>query len=214
MNTIRTSSFALASTLLLLGSCASPKQVKLWQDELRALKEERTALKKELRDMRAQNESFETSLAEASIKPNSPAPVQDNPALDDLGIEYGTRGGNYVISIPSEVTFPQGKADLTKRGKEALETVARVLLDQHRDGIFWIEGHTDTDPIKKSGWESNRDLSVERAMAVLHYLVEDCNLPDEQCVVAGHGQYQPVSANSDNAGKARNRRVEIVVRRR
>jgi chemotaxis protein MotB len=214
MNMTRTSSVALASTFLLLGACASPKQVKLWQDELRALKEERTALKKELRDLRSQNDSFETSLAEASIKPSTPATVQDNPALDDLGIEYGNRGGNYVISIPAEVTFPQGKAELTKRGKEALQTVARVLLDQHRDGNFWIEGHTDTDPIKKSGWESNRDLSVERAMAVLHYLVEDCNVPDEQCVVAGHGQYQPISANADNAGKARNRRVEIVVRKR
>ena len=54
-------------------------------------------------------------------------------------------------------------------------------------------------------------LSVARAMAVLHYLVESCGIPDDQCVVAGHGQYSPVAENSDNAGKARNRRVEIVV---
>ena len=51
-------------------------------------------------------------------------------------------------------------------------------------------------------------------MSVLHYLVEDCNVADEQCVVAGHGQYQPVSSGSDNGSKARNRRVEIVVHKR
>ncbi|HEX6885444.1 MAG TPA: OmpA family protein [Planctomycetota bacterium] len=206
---------AIMTPLLLgLGSCASPKQLKQYQDELRALREERTQLKKENRELRAQNEAYQVSLAEASIRPSAPASVADNPELDALGIDYSMRGGNAVISIPSEVTFAPGKADLTKKGQEALKTVARVLLKDHRDGSFWIEGHTDTDPIVKSKWESNRELSVERAMAVLHYLVEDCDVPDDQCVVAGHGQYEPVTDNDSAAGKARNRRVEIVVQRR
>jgi chemotaxis protein MotB len=213
---------ALLTTLLVVfssafTSCASPKQLKQYQDELRVLREERTQLKKENRELRAQNEAYQVSLAEASIKPGAPTSVADNPQLDalgELGIDYTTRGGNLVISIPSEVTFAPGKAEVTKKGQEALHAVARVLLDQHSGGRFWIEGHTDTDPIKKSNWESNRELSVERAMAVLHFLVEDCELPDGQCVVAGHGQYQPLTANDDNAGKARNRRVEIVVHKR
>src|SRR5688572_10104007 len=139
-------------------SCASPKQLKQYQDELRVLREERTQLKKENRELRAQNEAYQVSLAEASIKPNAPASVADNPELDALGIEYSMRGGNAVISIPSEVTFPSGKADLTKKGNEALQAVARVLKRDHSGGNYWIEGHTDTDPIKKSQWESNRDL--------------------------------------------------------
>lgn len=200
--------------LLAFTSCASPKQLKQYQDELRALREERTQLKKENRELRAQNEAYQASLAEASVKPSAPAGLPDNPELDALGIDYTMRGGNAVISIPSEVTFAPGKADLTKKGQEALKTVARVLRDDHGGGRYWIEGHTDSDPIKKSKWESNRELSVERAMAVLHYLVEDCEVPDGQCVVAGHGQYQPLTANDDNAGKARNRRVEIVVHKR
>jgi len=206
---------ALASTLFfLLVGCASQKTLMQYQDEVRALREERTQLKKENKELRAQNEAYEISLAEASVKPGVPTTVADNPELDALGIDYTTRGGNFVFSIPSEITFPSGKAELTKKGNEALQAVARVLLAEHKGGDYWIEGHTDSDPIKKSKWESNRDLSVERAMAVLHYLVEDCNVSDEQCVVAGHGQYQPLASNDDNGGKARNRRVEIVVHRR
>jgi len=211
MNKTRTLATALASTLLLfLGSCASQKTLMQYQEEVRALREERTQLKKENRDLRAQNEANEKALTEASMKPSAPAPTPDNPELDALGIDYGNRGGNFVISIPAEVTFASGKADLTKKGQEALKAVAKVLVNDHKAGRYWIEGHTDTDPIKKSSWDSNRDLSVARAMAVLRYLVEDCNVPDEQCVVAGHGQYEPVAGN-DSAGKAKNRRVEIVV---
>jgi chemotaxis protein MotB len=199
---------------LLSGACASPKTLKQYQDEVRTLREERTQLKKENRDLRAKNEALEISIAEASLKPGQPQLVADNPELDELGIGYENRGGNFVISIPSEITFSSGKAELTAKGKQALKTVARVLLGEHGGGRFWIEGHTDSDPIVKSKWESNRDLSVERAMAVLHYLVEECSVPDEQCVVAGHGQYEPIAANSEANGKARNRRVEIVVHKR
>lgn len=216
MKKTRTLATALAPTLFLfLVGCASQKTLMQYQDEVRALREERTQLKKENKELRAQNEAYEISLAEASVKPGAvPATVADNPELDALGIDYTTRGGNFVISIPSEITFPSGKAELTKKGQEALQVVARVLLADHKGGSYWIEGHTDSDPIKKSKWESNRDLSVERAMAVLHYLVEDAGVPDDQCVVAGHGQYQPLASNDDSGGKARNRRVEIVVHKR
>lgn len=215
MNKLRTLRTALtALPLLFFASCASQKTLKQYQDEVRTLREERTQLKKENRDLRSMNEQYETQLAEASMKPATPAPIADNPELDGLGIEYGRdRFGNTVISIPAEVTFSSGKAEITKKGEEALRTVARVLLDDHANAKYWIEGHTDTDPIKKSKWESNRELSVARAMAVLSYLVEECNVPDGNCVVAGHGQYDPKAEGNDSGAKARNRRVDIIVHR-
>ncbi len=215
MNKTRTVATVLAPTLFLFfASCASQKTMMQYQDEVRALREERTQLKKENKELRAQNEAYEISLAEASVKPGVPTTVADNPELDALGIDYTTRGGNFVISIPSEITFPSGKAELTKKGQEALHAVARVLLADHKGSRYWFEGHTDDEPIKKSGWDSNRDLSVKRAMAVLYYLVENCEVPDDQCIVAGHGQYEPIASNNDSGGKARNRRVEIVVHKR
>lgn len=208
-------SFVLKLPLLCLlaAGCASQKTVKEYQDELRALREERTQLKKENRDLRMQNESYEVQLAEANSRFEAPAPVPDNTELDAVGVEYGKDPfGNVYFSIPSSITFASGKADLTKQGKETLGVVAQTLKRDHKDGHYWIEGHTDTDPITKSKWGSNRELSSARAMAVLTYLVEDCEIPDESCVIVGHGQYDPLADGTDNATKARNRRVEIVVR--
>jgi chemotaxis protein MotB len=204
---------SLPLVLLLAGGCASQKTLKQYQDEVRSLREERTQLKKENRDLRAQAESYEAALVAANTKAAAVPEGKTYDELDALGVEYGQRDGNFYVSIPSTITFDSGKAELTKQGREALKTVASTLMRDHAGGTFWIEGHTDTDPIKTSGWPSNRDLSVARAMAVLHFLVEDCDVPDDSCVVAGHGQYEPISSNEDKAGKARNRRVEIVVHR-
>jgi len=202
----------LAMLLPLSGGCATQKALQEYQDEVRALREERTSLKKENRGLKMQLESYEVALAEATAKLDRPATDPTYAELDELGIQYGNRGGDFVISIPTEITFGSGKADLTTNGRKALDAVARTLLQDHASGLFWIEGHTDSDPIKKSKWASNRDLSVARAMAVLHYMVEDAGIPDEQCSVVGHGQYRPVAPNDDRDGKAKNRRVEIVVR--
>jgi chemotaxis protein MotB len=215
MNASTRKSFVLKLPLLCLlaAGCASQKTVKEYQDELRALREERTQLKKENRDLRMQNESYEVQLAEANTRFEAPAPVPDNTELDEAGVDYGTDPfGNFYVSIPSSITFGSGKAELTKQGKEALQVVANTLKRDHMDGHYWIEGHTDTDPITKSKWGSNRELSSARAMAVLTFLVEDCEIPDEKCVIAGHGQYDPIADGTDNAAKARNRRVDIVVR--
>ena len=212
-STPRTAGIAAIGFLLLTSGCVSQQTLKDYQDEVRALREERTQLKKENRQLRMQNESYEVALAEANSKLTDVPTSPEYDELDALGIDYRTQGENFVISIPAAITFASGKATLTNQGKEALNVVAQTLRTDYGAGVYWIEGHTDSDPIRKSSWDSNRDLSVARAMEVLHYLVEQAGIPDEQCVVAGHGQYAPQAANDDDAGKARNRRVEIVVHR-
>lgn len=191
--------------------CASQKVLQDYQDEVRALREERVQLKKENRGLRSQLDSYEMALADANAKLTEMPEVKDYAELDELGVDYGTRGGNFVISVPSEISFASGRADVTKQGKEALRVVARTLTGDYGGNVYWIEGHTDTDPIKKSKWGSNRELSWARAAAVHRFLVEECGVPDEQCVVAGHGEYRPIDSNDSKTGKARNRRVEIIV---
>lgn len=192
--------------------CASQGQIQDFQDEIRTLREERTQLKKENRGLRTQLEDAQGRLIEAS---SQPAPAVTNPPeyseLDALGIDYGTRDGNFMISLPAAITFASGKADLSDQGKQALQVVAETLQTKHANGTYWIEGHTDNDPIRKSKWESNRQLSVYRAMAVHAYLVEEAGFDDDRFVVAGHGEYLPIEPNDSPTGKARNRRVEIVV---
>ncbi len=204
---------AWAGLVLLSTGCATQQELMEYQDEVRNLREERVQLRKENRQLRMQNESYEVQLAEASQRLTDTPEAKSYGELDELGIDYRTQGGNFVISIPSSITFSSGKAELKKEGKSALQTVARTLAADYPDGTYWIEGHTDSDPIRKSKWGTNRDLSVARAMAVLHYLVESCGVDDDSCVVAGHGQYAPLAEGSDSGTKARNRRVEIVVHR-
>ena len=200
--------------LPLTAGCASQAEIQDFQDEIRALREERTQLKKENRGLRTQLEDAQGKLIEANTRPVEPAPEQKQYSeLDSLGIDYGTRDGNFMISLPASITFASGSADLSDQGKKALRVVADTLQSEHADGTYWIEGHTDNDPIRKSKWESNRQLSVYRAMAVHRYLVEDGGFADDQFVVAGHGEYLPIGPNDSPTGKARNRRVEIVVHR-
>src|SRR5690349_4558271 len=155
-------------------------------------------------------------LSDANARPQAepaaaPAPEPQPakiPELDAAGISYGVRDGNVFISIPSSITFASGQATLSKEGQGALKKVAGLLKKEHAGAKYSIEGHTDDDPIKKSKFETNRELSYARAMAVLAYLVSDCGIRDDDCVVVAHGQYEPLVAKGD---KAKNRRVEIVV---
>ena len=212
-------SLAFLLTAPFVASCAAP-QYKAALDEReqenRQLREERAGLKGENRDLASQRESLETALAEANARlleepTQSSTQLKD---LDDAGVGYGMRDGRMVISIPQELTFGAGKADLSSGGQKALKAVAKTLKEKYEGGEYWIEGHTDNDPISKSKFATNRDLSLARAMAVLHYLVNDGGIADGQCVVAGWGPYRPVAANSSSANKAKNRRVEIVVEMR
>jgi chemotaxis protein MotB len=182
--------------------------------EIRKLREERAALKSQIQSMKSSLDTVQGELADASARPVEAAPEpQKFPELDSLGIDYGVRDGNMVISIPSSITFASGQATISKDGQKALKEVASTLKRQYPEAKYSMEGHTDTDPIQKSKFSSNRELSVQRAMAVLTYLVAECGVPDSQCVVAGHGEYDPVARGDTKGDKAKNRRVEIVVHR-
>jgi chemotaxis protein MotB len=229
MNFLKSNRMAVllfVSALPLSTSCVSNRSYQSALDqkdaELRALREERAELKAQLQSMKSSLDSAHGELSEASARlaepetqmipaPDEAAATQRFPELDHVGVSYGMRDGNMVISIPSSITFASGQATLSKEGEKALREVATTLKQQYQGAHYSIEGHTDTDPIKKSKFASNRELSVQRAMAVLTFLVEDCGISDKQCVVAGHGQYTPVAPNDNKDDKSRNRRVEIVV---
>lgn len=186
--------------------------------EIRSLREERTRLKRERLAAQDELNALEGRLMDASaalddISSNRQIPPSASfPELDAHGVGYGMRNGNLVITIPSSISFGSGKAKLSREGREALKAVARTLNEQYGDGFYHVEGHTDADPIKKSRFASNRALSLARAMAVLNFIVEECAVLDDQCVVVGHGQYNPLVPNDNQANKAQNRRVEIIVR--
>ncbi|PIP18961.1 MAG: hypothetical protein COX41_05460, partial [Candidatus Omnitrophica bacterium CG23_combo_of_CG06-09_8_20_14_all_41_10] len=91
------------------------------------------------------------------------------------------------------------------------DKVAEVLNRDVPDSQVAVEGHTDNDPIKYSGWKSNWELSSGRALAVLHYLVDECKVEPQRLSANGYGEYHPVAPNDTPQNKQKNRRVEIVI---
>jgi chemotaxis protein MotB len=210
----------LAGLSVAISACTSPEQYRAAIDERDAeiaqLREERARLKSDRQRLQADLDATSAQLREASLRAQRQpevieVPVKDDTGLEALGVGYAYRDGVAVITIPQQISFPSGSATLSKTGQDALREVAQVLRSRHAGGTYSIEGHTDTDPISKSKFDSNRDLSLSRAMAVLTHLVEQCGIADDQCVVVGHSQYRPVDGGSSPEAKARNRRVEILV---
>lgn len=119
------------------------------------------------------------------------------------------RSGRMVLALPTDVLFDSGKTKVKPRGKEALGQVAAVLttLQGRR---FQVAGHTDDEPIRVSGFTSNWELSTERGLAVVGFLIESGMRP-ETLSAAGYGEFDPVAANDSPEHKAQNRRIEITL---
>lgn len=124
-------------------------------------------------------------------------------------LEMTERG--LVITFVSEVFFDSGKDAIRSTGKESLEKVAVVLNENVPDSYVAIEGYTDNQPIKYSGWKTNWELSSARALAVLHFLIDEGKVNPERLSANGYGEYRPVADNSILEGRQKNRRVEIVI---
>jgi len=134
--------------------------------------------------------------------------LQDEINNKQVKVEMQDKG--LVITFVSEVLFDSGKAKLRKDSYEKLDKVAGVLNTTVADLNVGIEGHTDNQPIKRSGWKSNWELSTARALSVLHYL-SDKSVSEPRLAAIGYGEYKPVDSNDTKEGRQKNRRVEIVI---
>lgn len=124
-------------------------------------------------------------------------------------LEMTERG--LVITFLSEVLFDSGKDIIREDGKESLQKVAAVLNQNVPDSDVAVEGHTDNQPIRYSGWKTNWELSSARALAVLHYLIDECNVKPTRLSANGYGEFRPVASNDTKENMQENRRVEIVI---
>jgi chemotaxis protein MotB len=124
-------------------------------------------------------------------------------------LEMTERG--LVLTFLDEIFFDSGKAVIKSEGLETLRKVAQVLKETVPDSPVAIEGHTDNEPIKYSGWKSNWELSAARALAVLHHFVDQHGLDPVRLRAVCFGEYHPVASNDTAEGRRQNRRVEIVI---
>lgn len=119
------------------------------------------------------------------------------------------RDGRMVIQLPNDVLFDSGMTNLKPDGQKALKGVAAVLRtipNRH----FQVAGHADNVPIHGYRFPTNWELSNGRAVEVVHFLISQGMSP-ESLSAAGYGEFDPVAGNDTLEGRARNRRIEIVV---
>lgn len=172
-----------------------------------------------IRELSGDNARLRVENDELQRRPSAPVEAStvtktEDPSLvkeinDTLGNEGATAryvNGKLSIGVDSAVTFRSGSTALLDTSHKVLKRVASVLKTNFSGKRFFIEGHTDSDPIQKSPFRSNRHLSVERADAVATFLTQQ-GVPASSIVIVGYGEHEPV----DGKAKAANRRVEIVV---
>ena len=126
-------------------------------------------------------------------------------ALEAEGGVYNPQTGTITVTLESNVLFDAGKVDLKSESKSRLDRIASILRNKYAGKRVSVVGHTDTDPINKSKWKDNWELSTQRSLAVTRYLIKR-GVSAEQVEAVGRGEFHPVGAS-----KAGNRRVEIEV---
>lgn len=114
------------------------------------------------------------------------------------------------LTIEERLLFASGSAQIKSEGLKVLKKVVDYLK-RYPDLRIKIEGHTDNVPIRKCSYRTNLELSKARAESVFKCLIQDVNIPAEKVMIKGHGATRPRASNSTAKGRAKNRRVEIIV---
>lgn len=177
-------------------------------------KERLTALESENRDLRSridstdaarrQAESEAALLREENNRLQTAAPTGSDWGTGDFSSGSASRSQDVVISLAGDLLFESGQVTLKQSAKAKLDQVARDLNSTYSGRRIRVVGHTDSDPIRKSKWKSNDELSFARAQAVADYLATR-NVSRGRIAVVGKGASEP------KATKAASRRVEVIV---
>lgn len=135
-------------------------------------------------------------------------------ALTDFegkGLTVEQRDGKVYVSMENKLLFSSGSWAVGSEGRRAVQQLGSVLGD-NPDIAVLIEGHTDNVPYKGNGALTNNwDLSTKRATSIVNILRENSNINPENLTAAGRGEFAPVASNDSPQGKAKNRRIEVIL---
>jgi len=181
----------------------------------KATGDEKTKLAEALEEYKQRAEALER------IKARFEALRQRLKKLTEQGLDVTIRNNRLVISLPGDVLFESGKAELRDAGRHVLDLVAEVIRSDNSLAArhYQVAGHTDNQPLQKNNVEfkDNWALSLMRAREVLIYLIAPLSkkggggLDTKRWSAAGYGAIDPVAANTTPAGRKQNRRVELVL---
>jgi flagellar motor protein MotB len=158
-----------------------------------------------VRDRDELNRRLQAALSEVDLLGNQ---LAARPEPQETAPGWTAVPGGAMIAIEGRVLFDPGKITLRNAARSTLDAVRSTLEGTYADKDVLVFGHTDNQPIKKSGWADNYQLSTERALAVVRYLSGQ-GVSAKRLVACGCGEHRPRVANTSQANRAMNRRVEI-----
>lgn len=198
---------ALAATVL--GGCSGVQQqdYDLLMDENGELRSrlaraegENGQLRQDLANTQAENQNLRSQIDSRDPDPGALTGFEGMPGVNTRM----NAQGEVVVAIAGDVLFDSGSISLKSSSKDSLNRIADVLNQRYPNQTVRVEGYTDTDPIRKSKWETNERLSAERAMAVEQYLVGR-SVDNDRIYAAAFGPAK------QRGSKKESRRVEIVI---
>lgn len=165
-----------------------PEKLKKEQEKQKALQEDQ----KELQELQAKVNNYITA----------------NHLTDKLQTSLTTEG--LLVTIRDNVLFDSGSAEVRSIDLKTANEISNLLVMNPPRNII-ISGHTDNVPISNSKYESNWELSVMRAVNFMKIILKNNQLDPRWFSAKGFGEYQPVASNDTEDGRAKNRRVEILI---
>jgi len=195
------------------------EKLQLKEDELKLLemqlveKEQRlNDLEKELEKREARVRELEDLLAQkdAKVRELKDRVKKALVGFEDKGITVEQRNGRVYVSMEAKLLFSSGSIAVGPEGKTAVIQLAKALEGQE-DMTILVEGHTDTDPIKTATIKDNWDLSVMRATEVVRIMKSNSSIDPAILTAAGRGEHFPIASNETPEGKAKNRRIEVIL---
>ncbi|GAB5539024.1 MAG: OmpA family protein [Salibacteraceae bacterium] len=190
------------------------------EDRLRDLERQLNAKEKRLADLEIELQKREARVKELEAiiaeKDAAVRALKDRIAnallgFKDKGLTVEQRNGKIYVSLEAKLLFPSGSTVINADGKQALIDLSEVIRDE-KDITILVEGHTDTDPYNGSGAiKDNWDLSVMRATSVVKIMTNEGKVDQNMLTAAGRGEYVPIAPNNTAEGKAKNRRIEIIL---
>lgn len=132
-------------------------------------------------------------------------------SFEGKGLTVQQKDGKVYVSMENKLLFSSGSWAVGAEGRRAVVEVGKVLASNPEISVL-IEGHTDDDAFQGSGpVADNWDLSTKRATAIVSILSENKGIQKQNLTAAGRSEYAPLASNSTAEGKAKNRRIEIIL---
>ena len=185
------------------------------QKALAAEQDRLNKLKKDLEASSTRLAELEKMMADkdAAMKKLKETLTKSLKAFEGKGLTVTEKDGKVYVSMENKLLFESGSWTVGAEGKKAVDLVGKVLGDNPEISVL-IEGHTDNDKITGTiggGVENNWDLSTKRATAIVNILTTNAKVKKENLTAAGRGEYAPLMSNETAEGKAKNRRIEIIL---